>query len=292
MPDLAPPASALLRRLDDWKDHALSRALGALPTPACTRLGALAGEVSFRLRHAPKIERAARALRHLRPDLPEAERLALARANLLQHARTLAEYGRLHRLWAEGRITVEGRHNLDIGGRPLLVAGLHLGNWEVIGPALCGLGLGVTGVYQPPRGQAQHEIITAARRRYGAEPIFPTVHAARQMLRVLKQAQVPLLLYLDEFQNGRVNAPALGRPPARGGNIQLALRLAAMSGAALVPAYVLREAGPRFRVHFLPALPVAGDLVAEQAALEAVIEPVVRRHLDQWLMLYAFRADR
>lgn len=292
MPDLPPPGSALLRRLDDWKDHALSRGLGALPTPACTALGAAAGMLAFRLRHAGKIGRAAKALRHLRPELDEAQRLDFARRNLLNQARTLAEYGRLHRLWSEGRIVVEGRENLQTGGRPLLVAGLHLGNWEAIGPALCGLGLGVTGVYQPPRGQAQHEIITAARRRYGAVPIQPSVQAARQMLRVLKHGAVPLLLYLDEFQNGRVNAPALGRPPATGGNIQLALRLAAMAGAALVPAYVVREKGPRFRVRFLPALPVAGDLPAEQAALEAVIEPLIRRHLDQWLMLYAFRRDR
>jgi KDO2-lipid IV(A) lauroyltransferase len=72
----------------------------------------------------------------------------------------------------------------------------------------------------------------------------------------------------------------------------MALRLAMKAGVPLVPAYMLRLPGPRFRAHFLPALPLTGDLAADQAALEAVIEPVIRRHLDQWLMLYAFRPDR
>ncbi|MFC7552128.1 hypothetical protein ACFQU7_07505 [Pseudoroseomonas wenyumeiae] len=82
-------------------------------------------------------------------------------------------------------------------------------------------------------------------------------------------------------------------PPARGGNIAMAARLAARAGVPLVPAYMLRVGETaRFTANFLPPITPSGDAVADQAAIEAVIEPVVRRHLEQWLMLYAFRPDR
>ena len=70
-------------------------------------------------------------------------------------------------------------------------------------------------------------------------------------------------------------------------------KAAARAGVPLVPAYMLRVGETaRFTANFLPPITPSGDAVAEQAAIEAVIEPVVRRHLEQWLMLYAFRPDR
>jgi KDO2-lipid IV(A) lauroyltransferase len=280
-----------LRWLDDRKDRALHAGLRALPTPATSAMGAGIAALALRLRHARKVEGAMAALEVLRPEIPAPCRRDMALRNLTAQARTLAEYGRLDRLWAEGRISVEGQENLR-GARPPLVAALHLGNWETIGPAMRGLGHAVSAIYQPPRSAAQHAIVVRAREAYGVSLIAPGPAGARKALRVLQGQHEALLVYVDEYQNGRVNAPALGRPPATGGNLPFVLRLAARTGAPLVPAYALRESGARFRVHFLPALPVTGDLATDQAALEAVIEPLVRRHLDQWLMLYPFRADR
>ena len=51
----------------------------------------------------------------------------------------MLEFSVLDRLWREGRIAVEGGEHLlaaRAAGKPVIVMGLHVNNWEVIGPAL------------------------------------------------------------------------------------------------------------------------------------------------------------
>ncbi|WP_176559680.1 lysophospholipid acyltransferase family protein [Teichococcus rhizosphaerae] len=271
------------------KDRALHEFMRLLPVPLCSAMGAGLARFAIPLRHRPKLERTMAALAVLRPELDEKERRRLALSNLTQAARCLAEFSALGRFWKEGRIVVEGAEHLPRGR--VVVAGLHLGNWEVIGAALCALGHPVNFIYQPPLSPTKHAIAIRARTAYGARLIQPSTMAPREALRGL-EADQPLLIYLDEYKHGLVNAPALGRPLPKGGNIATALRLAARTGAPLVAAYALREPGPRFRLRFLPPLPVSGDLPADIAALEGVIDPVVRANLEQWLMLYCFRPLR
>ncbi|PWC28103.1 lysophospholipid acyltransferase family protein [Teichococcus aestuarii] len=281
---------ALKVRLDGAKDRALHGLMRMLPVPLCSAMGAGLARFAIPLRHKGKLARTEAALAALRPELGPDARRALALDNLGQVARCLAEFSALSRLWAEGRILVEGAENLPPGR--VIVGGLHLGNWEVIGAALCGMGRGLDAIYQPPASPAKHAIAVRARTDYGARLIPPSTSAAREALRRVQAGRAPFLIYLDEYKGGRVNAPALGRLLPTGGNIATALRLAAKTGAALVPAYALREPGPRFRLRFLPPVPVSGALEADIAALEAVIDPIVRAHLEQWFMLHVFRPDR
>ena len=107
-----------------------------------------------------------------------------------------------------------------------------------------------------------------------------------------------LLFWMDDYARGRVNGPSLGRPPRRAGNIPLAARLARLSGCALVPAFVERLPGARFRTVFLPpvSLPAptggrAAGLAADAAALDAVLDPIVRARLEQWFFTIAWRPE-
>jgi KDO2-lipid IV(A) lauroyltransferase len=272
------------------KDQALHEAMRLLPTPLVSALGAGLARLGAETRHRGKIERSMRALAYLRPELDEAERRALALENICNIGRSLAEFSCLHRLWGEGRIETVGQHNITAPNAVLAL--LHLGNWEAKMVAIRGLGLRAHSIYQPPSSPAQTAIAMRVRRALGNDAILASTMAPRQALRLLARGDTMLGVFMDEFKQGRVNGPAFGRLPATGGNMQLALRLAVKAGVPLVPAYMLRLPGSRFRAHFLPALPLTGDLSKDQAALEAVIEPLVRRHLDQWLMLYAFRPDR
>jgi KDO2-lipid IV(A) lauroyltransferase len=280
----------LLLRLDAGKDMALHEGMRLLPTRAASDLGSNLASLSLRFRQTDKVDRAMRALAHLRPEMDEAARRALAIANLRNAGRSLAEFSCLHRLWDEGRITVEGRENIT--QRNVVLALLHLGNWESMMGAILGIGLRARSIYQPPSNPAQLAIAMRVRRSLENDAIPGNALAMREALRVLARGDTMIGLFMDEFQKGRVNAPAFGRPPAPGGNITMAARLARRAGVPLVPAYMTREPGPRFRAHFLPALPLTGDDTGDQALIEATIEPIVRRHLDQWLMLYAFRPDR
>jgi KDO2-lipid IV(A) lauroyltransferase len=281
----------LVGRIDHAKDIALHEGMRLLPTPAVSTMGSQIAWLGSRFRLRSKVERATRALAYLRPDLDEQARRALALQNLRSIGRTFAEFSCLHRLWDEGRIAVEGRENITAPNAVLAL--LHLGNWEAGMGAIRGIGHKVRSIYQPPASAAQLAIAMRVRRSLQNDAIPGNAMAMREALRVLARGDTLVGLFVDEFKNGRVNAPAFGRAPARAGNIAMAARLAARAGVPVVPAYMTRDGDEaRFTAHFLPPITPSGHDAADQAAIEAVIEPVVRRHLDQWLMLYAFRPDR
>ena len=128
----------------------------------------------------------------------------------------MLEFSALDRLWDEGRIEVVGREHLlgaRAAGQPVIVMGLHLGNWETIGPTIVELGFrGAKGFYQPPRSRFEHKIVVAARERYGAIMLPNGVTGARGAHRHLVEERGVFLIYADEERNGRVSAPLFGRP--------------------------------------------------------------------------------
>lgn len=217
-----------------------------------------------------------------------------------QASQTYLEFSVLDKFWSGGRIAVEGAEHLATAraaGRCILVAGLHLGNWETIGPALIGLGHKTTVVYQKPVNRFDHRMAVAARRRYGAALVPPGRAGARVAYRALADTSGVLLLYVDEFLNGRVYAPFFDRSLKAEGNIANAVRFATMTNAVVIPAYCTRLEGANFKVTFLPPVDIGrsddsqADLVANVSKLNCVIEPVVRSHLDQWLWLFDIRAE-
>lgn len=289
--------------LKDWAPH---QALRLLPTDAASGVGARLSGGQERRRPA-KCAVARATLRLLRPDATEAEREALPDAHWRHLGRTLAEFSVLHRLWREGRIEVAGREHLEAAraaGRPLLVAGTHVGSWEALHAGLSGLGIPFQGIYQRLPNRFRMRIADRVRQRIRIEGgpgavLPPTLDAVFIAHRLLETRAAALLSYVDEFWEGRVHAPALGRKRRIEGNIARAVRLASQTGAAVLPCYALRLGdAARFRLTFLPEVAIGPPgrgrtgILADTAALDAAIAPVVRAHPEQWLMLHAFRPDR
>jgi KDO2-lipid IV(A) lauroyltransferase len=292
-----------LHGLQDWLPH---QAFRLLPTSVTSAVGARLGARQVAGRPGPSAT-ARETLRLLRPDIGEAEAERLVRAHWIHLGRTFAEFSVLHRLWREGRIEVAGREHLDAAiasGRPLVVAGIHVGSWEALHVGLGALGIRFSGIYQRLPNRFRMRIADAARLRSQringpGVPLAPTLGAVFEAHRLLESREAALLTYVDEFVGGRVHAPLLGRPLRVEGNIARAVRLASQTGAAVLPCYALRlgeEA--RFRLTFLPEVPVGTPdrgrtgIKADIAALDAAIEGVVRAHPEQWFMLHAFRPDR
>lgn len=280
--------------------------LRPLPTPLVTRIGARLSQ-GREQRHPEASARARALLRQLRPGASEAEIAALLRAHWHHLGRTFAEFSVLHRFWAEGRIEVTGLEHLEAvraAGRPLVVAGLHVGSWEALHTGLSGLGVRFFGIYQRLPNRFRMRIADAARnriRRAGGPGVAlaPTLGAVFTAHRLLESREAALLYYVDEYWEGRVHAPALGRPVIIEGNIARAVRLASATGAAVIPAYALRIGeDARFRLTFLPEVPIGpqgrgrAGILADIQALDTAIEPVIRAHPEQWMMLHAFRPDR
>ncbi len=288
-------------------DLGLHHGLRLLPTDRISDIGAKLGLRGGRKRRMAS-DRARAALRLLRPDATPDAIEALLEAHWRHVGRTFAEFAAHDRIVPEGRIAIEGGdipHAILRAGRPLIVAGIHVGSWETIPGALHLLGIPVHGTFQPLSNRFRMRIAARMRRRSqvaagAAESgfILPTLAAPFEALRVLEQRRAALMYFVDEDWGGRVQAPALGRPIRASGNIMRVVRLARRSGAAIVPAYGLRlgEAA-RFRVTFLPdvalgpARPGRDGILADITALDAAIEPLVRAHPEQWFMLHALRAE-
>jgi KDO2-lipid IV(A) lauroyltransferase len=277
-------------------------ALRALPTDLASDIGARLARGQAAKRPGPSA-RVRALMRRLRPEATAAEIEAMVDAHWTQLGRTLGEFPRLHRLWGEGRIEVTGAQHPQAAlaaGRPLLVAGLHLGNWEAVHAALTGLGIRFHCIYQRLNNRFRMRLAHAARNRTRTDggpgvPLAPTRGAALFAQRLLDRRESALLLYVDEYWEGRVHAPAFGRGLRIEGNIARAVRLASATGAALVPAYAERIGdAARFRVTFLPPVDIGppgrgrAGIRDDIAALDAAIEPAVRAHPEQWLMAHVF----
>ena len=292
---------------------ALHSVMRVLPTEAVSTIGSRLGRFAGPRFHPGADARARAALQILRPELvPDATALDQAVARMW-HAigSAYAEFSTEDRIWPEGRVAVEGEAHLAAaksGGRPLIVAGLHLGNWELLPITLGYLGHRLTDVYQPQRNRFEDRIAARTRARTirlieAATPqakvtlLPPSPNAGAELVRALRSGET-LVMYVDEYVRGRVQAPSFGRADPGEGNLARAVRLARLLDAAIVPAYAERLAGTRVVVRFLPPVPLQrkaareADLRSNAAALDAAVVAPVLAHLEQWFMLPDIRFNR
>lgn len=279
----------------------LHYAMRLLPIDACSNLGAFLSFYSplfFRESDA----RARKAWIRLRPQESEPASVDAAMRRLWRCiSRTMAEYSVIDRLWDAGRISVEGiehMHAARSADKPLLIAALHLGNWEAVLVSGIMLGFPGSGIYLPLENRFDMRLAIKTRNRYKGKQVPAGPGALRAALRALHEKQGPFVIYVDEFIRGHVQAPAFGRPLRARGNIAYAARLAAMTNATLIPAYCVRlDDSARFKVHFLPPIELVqtgnrdADVITNVGRIDAVIEPIVRKYLDQWYFLLDLEFD-
>jgi KDO2-lipid IV(A) lauroyltransferase len=280
-------------------DTAIHHALRLATVDGCSRTGAVLGSL-LGPRNPARARRAREALARLRPDLDGPGLEAALRRFWAALGRSMTEFSVLPRLWRASSAPVVGLEHLEAAratDRPRIFLGLHLGNWELAGPRLIDLGEDLLQFFQPPRSRFKRRITERIRRHYRERLLPPSIVGVRRAMRQLTQGQGALVIFGDEFQHGRVGAPSFGRPLRLDGNLAKAARFAAAADAAVLPVYVVREAGTRFTLHIEPAVALArtgdadADLRENVRRLDARLEPIVRRHADQWFMLHELRFE-
>lgn len=288
------------RRILGLADVALHFGLKLGTIDSCSWVGAQIGRYSAPRNHPDWHARADAALARLRPDLGAEERETMLARRWANLGRTMCEFSVLGRLSKADCFTVVGAENIEsarASGRPIIAAALHLGNWELIASALSALNCSPVGIFQPPRNPARHWLAVHARWAQGWDLLPHGRAGAVAAIRELKSGKA-LFMAIDEHVDGRIHAPFFGRPPEARGNIARAVRMARMTGAEVMPCWVERTGGARFVVHMMPPVPLDDlgatdeDLLTGVVRINDAIEPVVRDHLDQWLMLHEFRFDR
>lgn len=263
--------------------------LRLLPARFASTLGALHYEALHSF-YPARNRHIAGNLQRIRPDL---EPKATIRQYWRNKGRVMAEFSVLPRIDASGFIALEGEDNLRqaYAQGPVLVLGLHLGNWELISVAHRRLQIPITTFYMPPESRFEHRIARQVRNGLDMELFPPGVKGVRPAMKRLAAHDGVVSIFGDEGFDGRIMAPFFGRPTHLSGNLAIAVRLARHAGARIVPFYVTRKDGSHFVCRWLkPIVLQATDdpgaaLVADVEKLNDVIEPIVRRHISQWYFL-------
>ena len=275
-----------------WFLVRLLHAVGKLSLRAAQTLGRLGGILLFVL---PTQERRVTRINLdlAFPELDARARRAIGRRSLIQTGMTFAEIGAMW-TWDLARVEaivreVRGEHHIQAAmdaGRGVILAGVHLGAWEVIS-AYCSTRWPMTTLYRAPRILELDAFFRHARGRGGARTVAASTAAARPLLRALRRGEmIAMLPDQDAGEGAGVFVPFFG---VIANTVTLLSGLAARSNAKVVFTYaerLPRSAG--FRVHFVPASePVHDADVARSAtAMNQDIERLVRRLPEQYLWSY------
>jgi Kdo2-lipid IVA lauroyltransferase/acyltransferase len=272
---------------------ALYRVLGALPVPVTARIGGWLALAGLRLGLLSSADRAAKNVAALCPDLSRREIDAVVRRFYRGVGSVYAEASSTPRMGTDGSVTGRGvdTYLAARAGGPVILVGVHLGNWEAMGSWLAPIAGRLWALYDPPKSWTKRTLIITARRKSGIDLLPPTRTGTTAALRALR-AGGTLCIFCDETgPDGRNRGPLFGRAPDPRSNLCVAVRLARLTGATLLPCHARRLGPGRYEavigdpVRMPPAEAGEHRLADDILALNAAIEPLVREHLDQWYML-------
>lgn len=275
-----------------------------LPEPVAYRLFDLVADVMWRRRGA-LVRRLSANLRRARPEATEEDLRALTREGLRSYLRYWCDAFRLpdwDRERVVGSVRVEGEHHLRAnvrdGGRGVVGALMHMGNWDHAGAWATLTGARVATVAERLRPERLYERFLAYRESLGME-ILPLTGGERDLVDTLSARLrsgwlVPLLADRDLRDSGievRLLGEVTRMPP---GPAMLALR----TGAALHPVSIWHEdaGGQRpshrrlvIRFHDEIAPPDSGRTREKVTAMTQQVADVfggaIEAHPQDWHML-------
>lgn len=234
-----------------------------------------------------------RNLRLAFPDMPPAEREALARDAWEQTGRTFAETAVMDKLTpASGRIEIEGLerlHAIRDSGQPVVFVSGHLANFEVMAACILAAGVPCQITYRAANNPYVDVQIRAARARYGVRLFAPKGgDGARELLAGMQRGESVALMNDQKFSEGP-EVEFFGHPVnAAPGPTRLALKF----GTVLQPLSVTRLPGVRFRLTVHPPIPVGGsgdrseDIRRGVQAVTRFVEDRVREAPADWFWVH------
>ena len=265
-----------------------------LPRPAAQALAAFVGQTAYRRK--ADAQAAIHANLQLVTGLTGAALDALCAENVGNFSRMLADYflcaganaGRHCDALIEGWSGWENLAAARDAGRGTIIVTGHLGHWELGGLVLArrGLPLTVITLEEPSTGLTRWR--EACRRRLGIKTIAVGPghpFAFVEMIQTLRRNE--LLAMLVDRPYAGTGAPVRLFGHATAFSTAPAL-LAQHTGAAVLPAFVLRQPGGRYVSVAEPVIPMPAttdrraDLAANTQRVATAFESIIRRHPTQW----------
>jgi KDO2-lipid IV(A) lauroyltransferase len=184
-------------------------------------------------------------------------------------------------------ISYEGLENYQGAkrqGRGVLIATAHLGNWELSAFAHAIMTEPMNVMVRPLDNPLVDRLVEGRRMLSGNRLIFKK-DAARSVLKALKNNEpVGILIDQNTTPGEGIFIDFFGKLACAGTAF---VKLAHHSQAPVVPGFALwNVATSRYVLHFLPEVPLTGDLAADTQRVHSVLERVIREHPDQWLWIH------
>ena len=200
---------------------------------------------------------------------------------------TFVKFPSIRRENVERWIRWEGREYFEDAmraGRGVLFATAHLGNWELSAYAHALLAAPMNVVVRPLDNPLIDALVERRRALSGNRPIFKK-DFARAILKALAANQaVGILADQNAALDGGVFVDFFGVPACASAGLA---KLAAHSGAAVIPGFALwEESERRYVLRFYPPVPMTGDVARDTQAVQKCIEDAIKEYPDQWLWIH------
>jgi len=229
-------------------------------------------------------------LRKVFPQLTGSEISSLALSTFRNYSTYLVDYGRFRLLERDslaGIISIkEGKENLDLAlerNKGLIIVTAHLGNWELGAIFFGRQGMKINVVTFRDGIDRIDELRESYRRHHNINTVIlgDSPFATIELLNALQKNEIVAML-VDRY-NGKedsIDVDFFGRPLKfpKG-----PLVLAKMTGAAIVPAFVVRNDMAYHAIFGKPAIVNDGDMLEKHAQeIIGIFEDCIKRYPDQW----------
>lgn len=266
--------------------------LAQLPFALCHYVGRGLGWLLWRLDRRGR-QVALINLTRCYPFWDEAQHQSVARHSFFQAGQTLAESAYI---WQNPPaktlsrvVAVEGQAELETALKErngAIVAGPHLGNWEVLGLYL-GQHFPSIAMFRPPNQAFLTDLMQKGRQASGSVLVPANQSGVRQMVRHLKKQHgvAGILPDQDPASGEGAFAPFFG---VQTYTMTLVSRLASRLDLPVFLGYAERLASGQFKIHFIRLDEQVADKNIEVAltTLNSAIEAEIRRLPEQYLWMY------
>lgn len=285
----------MIRYLAFWLGSKLApRVPVAWGFAAASRLGLLAYYL------APGARRVvlANLSRVLGEDIAPDQLARTARAVFVNGARNYFDLLRLASVRVEElnrRITINGLEHLNQAmaqGQGVVLVTAHMGNWDLVGQYLRQLYPERQAIIpvEPIRPEPLLRLVTRLRASGGVIFVPLGVGSLRVTLQGLRRGDLVAMAADRDIQGNGLKVAFFGRETSMPVGV---LELARRTGAAIVPAFCVREKDNRFTAYVEPPLAVEwqegveAELRSNLLKLVAVLERYLRRYPEQWVVFQA-----
>lgn len=188
------------------------------------------------------------------------------------------------------RTDIIGRENLDkalAAGRGVILVSAHFGNFPLLLGRLAIDGYKAGGIMRPMRDARVEKIFLEKRNKFGVKTIYsqPRNECVNNTILALRNNELVFIPIDQNFGTAGVFVNFFGKKAATAtGPVILAQR----TKAALIPCFILRQAGDRHKIIFEPALQLLEGRDSQETILvniqrlTDIIESYIRKYPAEW----------